>query len=570
MTLIKSLLLGSAAGIVAVATAQAADLPTRKAAPVEYVRVCNVGGITGWTLPGSDTCVKMSGYITSQFVGGNLNTQYNYGSVGDLLTTSAGGPAGAPALVSTTSGATVGVPTVGTGTGGISGVPAGAVPGLSALAGLDSRTTQRVLIAASAAQNNQSFNRNQTGWSMRANFGMDIASNTPYGPLIGHFDFNAETSNGLDPLANTIYVNTAYLTWAGITAGKAQSFFSFTGGGDNWANFASPDRKGFNEPDLLAYTASFGGGFTATISAESPGTVGASGSGTDVGAPNFGNIGVNSLSPALITYGGQKWPDFVGALHVKQGWGEAQVSGVIHNVNVQDTAYNAAPFNNVTASGGCGIAGLDGCNAQHNQIGWAVDAGVKINLPSFGAGDDALLTGAYSQSAVWYSGLPDMMWGENGQVNGNGQPMFMQDAFFNPITNSWSKPTAWSVTALIEHHFTPQFYLDLEGSVGQLKWSNQGGGCSVLGLGCGAASFATGSISPSATTWLVGADLGWNPVTNLNFDLEMMYQSTNQSAPSGFLGTIYNWGQTNQFFVPGDWHGVSDGFAGRLRITRYF
>ena len=60
MTLIKSLLLGSAAGIVAVATAQAADLPTRKAAPVEYVRVCNVGGITGWTLPGSDTCVKFA------------------------------------------------------------------------------------------------------------------------------------------------------------------------------------------------------------------------------------------------------------------------------------------------------------------------------------------------------------------------------------------------------------------------------------------------------------------------------------------------------------------------------
>ena len=37
MTLIKSLLLGSAAGIVAVATAQAADLPTRKAAPVEML-----------------------------------------------------------------------------------------------------------------------------------------------------------------------------------------------------------------------------------------------------------------------------------------------------------------------------------------------------------------------------------------------------------------------------------------------------------------------------------------------------------------------------------------------------
>ena len=93
MTLIKSLLLGSAAGIVAVATAQAADLPTRKAAPVEYVRVCNVGGITGWTLPGSDTCVKLSGYVTAQVVGGNLNTQYAWGTVGEAIGAIANTPA---------------------------------------------------------------------------------------------------------------------------------------------------------------------------------------------------------------------------------------------------------------------------------------------------------------------------------------------------------------------------------------------------------------------------------------------------------------------------------------------
>ena len=80
MTLMKSILLGSAAAIVAVASAQAADLPTRKAAPVEqYVKICNVGGITGWTLPGSDTCVKLSGYITGQFVAGNLSNSVQPG-----------------------------------------------------------------------------------------------------------------------------------------------------------------------------------------------------------------------------------------------------------------------------------------------------------------------------------------------------------------------------------------------------------------------------------------------------------------------------------------------------------
>ena len=77
-------------------------------------------------------------------------------------------------------------------------------------------------------------------------------------------------------------------------------------------------------------------------------------------------------------------------------------------------------------------------------------------------------------------------------------------------------------------------------------------------------------MSPNAFSWLIGADLGWMPVTNLNFDLELMYQSTNQSTPSGFLGTVYNSGQSNEFFVPGAWEGNSSGFAGRFRVTRYF
>ena len=104
MTLIKSMLLGSAAAIVAVAAAQAADLPTRKAAPVQFVQICNVGGIVGWVLPGSDTCVKLSGYITGQFVGGNLNAQYNFADSFTAHTVE-----GAPELRSRTSmGASVG------------------------------------------------------------------------------------------------------------------------------------------------------------------------------------------------------------------------------------------------------------------------------------------------------------------------------------------------------------------------------------------------------------------------------------------------------------------------------
>ena len=174
---------------------------------------------------------------------------------------------------------------------------------------------------ATTFRRTSTFYRHAIGWTTRANFGFDFASNTAYGPLIGHFDINSETGNGFDNTGTATYLNTGYLTWAGITAGKAQSFFSFVGGGDNWANFFSPDRKGFNEPNLLAYTASFGGGFSATISAESPGSVGSSGGGTNI-------------TQGSVVYGGQRWPDIVGALHYKSGWGEAQLSGVVHDVNV--------------------------------------------------------------------------------------------------------------------------------------------------------------------------------------------------------------------------------------------
>ena len=49
--LMKSLLLGSGAVLVAAGVAQAADLPVRKAAPVEYVRVVRSTG-SGSSYPG--------------------------------------------------------------------------------------------------------------------------------------------------------------------------------------------------------------------------------------------------------------------------------------------------------------------------------------------------------------------------------------------------------------------------------------------------------------------------------------------------------------------------------------
>src|SRR5687767_4760889 len=66
MKMVKSLLLGTAAGLVAVAGAQAADLPV-KAAPVQYVKICTLYGDGFYYIPGSDTCIRFSGYIRTDY-----------------------------------------------------------------------------------------------------------------------------------------------------------------------------------------------------------------------------------------------------------------------------------------------------------------------------------------------------------------------------------------------------------------------------------------------------------------------------------------------------------------------
>jgi hypothetical protein len=485
MTLMKSILLGSAAGIVAVAGAQAADLPTRKAAPAEYVKICNVGGMAGFILPGSDTCLKIGGYITAQFTAGNTSTGYAF---------AAGGPHGqGSALVSS--------------------------PG-------DLRP--------------------EIGYNMRTNLSLDTRTNTAYGVLRGYAEIQIDVNNGFDggngggggsgvsnagqangggPGAagqTNAYMNLAYVQWAGITAGKAPSFFSFFGGGEAWNNMFSPDQQGFNQPLLFAYTATFGGGFSATIAAQSPGSNGYSGGGTweNINTSNFGMTA----------------PDIVANIRIDQSWGSAQLSGVAHQVHVFAGAAGDIP---AAESGD-----------TQNTWGWGINGGVKLLVPSFGPGDNVQAQATYTKNAIWYSGIPDAMNGENGAVNGNGLPMSVGDTYFvgenaagNPI---FATPTAWSATLLAEHHFSPQFSIDPEISYANLHWSG-----------------SEGQLSTNSESWVGGAVFHWDPVPLLDFEVDLLYQSTHESTPGNFAngGTIN--GIAASF--PGN---AANGFAGRFEITR--
>src|SRR5690348_5802312 len=72
MNIAKRLLLGSAAGLVGCAAAQAADFPV-KAKQAEYVKVCSLYGAGFWYVPGTDTCLKIGSYIRVQTMYGEGN-----------------------------------------------------------------------------------------------------------------------------------------------------------------------------------------------------------------------------------------------------------------------------------------------------------------------------------------------------------------------------------------------------------------------------------------------------------------------------------------------------------------
>ncbi|MGO8798580.1 MAG: porin [Roseiarcus sp.] len=464
MTLMKSILLGSAAGIVAVASAQAADLPTKKAAPAEYVKICNVGGMAGFVIPGSDTCLKIGGYVTAQIEAGNLATGYLWASPATQ----------GKALLST---------------------PSGAV------------------------------GRTSLGYTTRFNLDLDAREMTSYGVLRSYVSVNIEASNGFDGTGTAAYIDQAYLQWAGITAGKAVSFFSFYGGGEGWANLISPDQQGYNEPLLFAYTGTFGGGFSATIAAQSSGP-----NSPDGGAGSNYNISNYAAGGPATTNYGESAPDVVANIRIDQAWGAAQLSGVAHQVHV-----------------------LSVFGPSENIWGWGANFGAKFNLPTLGPGDNIAAQTTWTKNAYWYGGLPDAMWGEDGATNGNGLALSGGDAYFAPANKfgpgTWAAPTVWSASALFEHHFSPQFSFDPEVAYANLTWSN-----------------TNGQLGSSAQSWLVGAVAHWDPLPLLDFALEVLYQNTHQSTPGLYttapVGTING--------VAAAFPNNTSGVAGRFYITRNF
>jgi hypothetical protein len=67
----KRVLLAIAAAA-ALGAASAAELPTLKHPRTAPQKSCTIDGMTGYLIPGTETCVKISGYVSGEVAAGNV------------------------------------------------------------------------------------------------------------------------------------------------------------------------------------------------------------------------------------------------------------------------------------------------------------------------------------------------------------------------------------------------------------------------------------------------------------------------------------------------------------------
>jgi len=206
MKMVKSLLLVSAAGLVATAGAQAADLPV-KAKPVEYVKVCSLYGAGFYYIPGTDICLKVGAYFRAEYAVGN--------QASSLTNLDPVGPDGQRTRIT----------------------------------GPDYQQRARAFIFLDSRQ--------QTAYgTLRAYMNIGWTDDYP----------NGQTAGGTSTAA--VYANRAFMQLAGFTWGVATSYYDFFSSPATSYSVPWSSDTGDGGWKVAAYTAQLGNGISASFSVE--------------------------------------------------------------------------------------------------------------------------------------------------------------------------------------------------------------------------------------------------------------------------------------------------------------
>jgi hypothetical protein len=480
MKILGTILLSSAAGLALVGGAQAADLPTRKAAPAEYVKICNVGGMAGFVIPGSNTCLKIGGVVRAE-----LNLRL-----------------GAPVSVLNQSAYNL--------AGQVYNRDETYFRGRGYL-NVDARSATEFGDLRSYISLRMTYDTLPPG---PAGGGKIAVTGLPAGVK--------ENAGAFQGLPNSqAWLDAAFVNWAGITAGVAHSFFDFYT--HNYEIGAYSVGTSDQPITLLGYTAKFGSGFSVSASVEDPKTRQIGDSAADIGIAQ--NNPKNTSTAAFMTYGAERAPDFVGNFRLDGSWGSAQVAGALHEVN-------SAPIF------GCSTAGSGGINCGNvgdthvlplgytpsTKWGFAVEGGVKVKLDAISPGDNATAQVSYEEGAMDYVNAWNY-WSGTSNVYSHTQSISVpaNDAFVLPNgTIGLNRGTG--VFAGYQHFWVPTVRSNLFGSYLQIQNPSS---AALLGAG-----------AESARVWDAGFNTFWSPVKALDIGAEVVYSlAAGQAVPTTTVGT---------------------------------
>jgi len=487
MKMVKSLILGSAAALVAMSGAQAADLPV-KAKAVEYVRICSLYGAGFYYIPGTDTCIKLGGYvrIDTTFNGGGYGQPFYSGDPGQ------GNRFRDQFLSRSRMAITV-----------------------------DTRTATEYGVVRTFGQGDFQFQ----------NFGTtnpgNPATNFPGAPL----------NNALLSSAGGGYVavEMVFIQFAGFTFGKSSSAFAapWNGYPGNNNSFLMGGHDTVTGVNNIQYTAQFGNGVSGTVSLDDPNVFGRT------SVQNLA-LGVNANGGGTNAYAGVSAPDIMANIRVDQAWGLVQLSAGAHQV--------IASYNNLSAGGAANnLSEISG--HPDAKWGWAVQGALQIkNIPT-GAGDDIKVSAVYSQGNTKQvistsGGSPSFaMFGNSGLgYNSVGFGNTSDGVYLPGVggTGGIQLTKAWGVRGAFNHNWDPYWSSSLWGAYAQVKYDggsndNLGAAGTTTAKGAYCAGFAAThpgqavnpaaagqySCNPDYNIAQIGVVTRWTPVKNLTFSAEV-------------------------------------------------
>jgi len=490
MKMVKSLLLGSAAGLVAVTAGQAADLPV-KAKPVEYVKVCSLYGAGFYYMPGTDLCIKVGGWVRAEAAygaNGNMTWGPFNGNVNNRTTSNealrARGYITADVRNQTEYGTVRGYIAVGLNTNDV---------GLQVASLVDSANRAFVQWAGMTAGLSQSF--------------FDFYS-VPAMQYRGGYLPASDTGDG------------GWWVWA----------YTAQFGGGFSGTISSEARRTTQIIDVNALPGPAG---TAALA----------GGGTIIpGGYASGVTGGGSLFPGNGAYGGMQTTDFVANLRVDQAWGGAQVMGALHEVNA--SYYSAANALQSAPTAGTGIAGHPG-----DKWGWAAGVGLKINAPFITQGDWFQAQVNVTQGALRYLfNTPNSNWGK--VESGKEAYGVLSDCVYAGTTAIGNQTgcmltSAWGINAGYEHYWTPAWHTSLYGAYYAVSYGKGAGSananlCSAAGFGntlAGTLAVEGAGCNNNWSTWGIGARTQWDVTKTFYLGVEVLYQNLH-SAQTGTGGMV--------------------------------